>query len=242
MKRSISTLLVRTVLVGLLAGISPQAIAGQNVPATDPPGSLEAIEAATSIAAEKAAVEVMRGIPPGLDIIAVLPFLGDSEGMTTVTFEAALTTAARSRGIRLITRGSDEWSRIGAPVLDPEADLDAVPSKLLPRFIKDYPSGALIWGRLRYARIDESGLSATARIEVRASIPDTGEIAAFIGDGVAPIDTTTMAIGIGREWIGDPWFMPAVLCGAAAGVGIVIVLVLSRRRIARALKSRDLKN
>ena len=118
MKRSISTLLVRTVLVGLLAGISPHAIAGQNVPETDPPGSLEAIEAATSIAAEKAAVEVMRGIPPGLDIIAVLPFLGDSEGMTTVTFEAALTTAARSRGIRLITRGSDEWSRIGAPVLD----------------------------------------------------------------------------------------------------------------------------
>ena len=120
MKRSILTLVVRTVLVGLLAGISPHAIAGQNAPATDPPGSLEAIEAATSIAAEKAAVEVMRGMPPGLDIIAVLPFLGDSEGMTTVTFEAALTTAARSRGIRLITRGSDEWSRIGAPVLDPE--------------------------------------------------------------------------------------------------------------------------
>ena len=242
MKRSILTLLLRTVLLGLLAGISHHAVAGQNTPATDPPGSLEAIEAATSIAAEKAAVEVMRGMPPGLDIIAVLPFLDDSEGMTTATFEAALTTAARSRGIRLITRASDEWSKLGAPVLDADADLDAMPLKLRPRFIQDYPSGAIVWGQLRYARIDESGLSATARIEVRASIPDTGEIAVFIGDGTAPIDATTMAMGIGRDWIDDPWFMPAVLCGAAAGVGIVIVLVLSRRRIARTLKSRDLKN
>lgn len=231
-----------TVVVGLLTCMSHHAIAGQSAPPSDPPGSIEAIEAATSLAAEKAAVEVMRGMPPGLDIIVVLPFLDDSDGMTTVTFEAALTTAARSRGIRLITQESDEWSRIGGPVQDPEVDLDAMPSKLLSRFIEEYPSGALIWGQLRYARIDESGLSATARIEVRASIPDTGEIAAFIGDGNVPIDAATMAMGIGRQWVDDPWFMPAVLCGAAVGFGIVFVLVLSRRRIALALKSRDLKN
>lgn len=232
----------RVVLMGLLACMSHHVVAGQNTPAENPSGSLEAIEAATSVAAEKAAVEVMRGMPPGLDIIAVLPFLDDSEGMTTATFEAALTTAARSRGIRLITRASDEWSKLGAPVLDAGADLDAMPLKLRPRFIQDYPSGALVWGQLRYARIDESGLSATARIEVRASIPDTGEIAVFIGDGTAPIDATTMAMGIGRDWIDDPWFMPAVLCGAAAGVGIAIMLILSRRKIAFALKKRALKN
>jgi hypothetical protein len=213
------------------------AIAGQDVPAGDPPGSRQAIEAATSVAAAEVAGKVMRALPANAEIITVLPLFGDLDGMATATFEAALTEAAEARTVRQAGEGSDGWTSGRA-----SADADEVMAGRVREIAASDSNGTIVWGRIRYARIDDTGFIAQTRIEVTTSDLVNGDVAVFIGDGSAPVEVATIALGLGRNWIDDPWFVPTVVSGAAAGLGLAIVIILSRRRIALGLKSRDLKN
>ncbi|MCP3861399.1 MAG: hypothetical protein GY704_17250 [Phycisphaeraceae bacterium] len=228
---------IRTVFALLLL-VGSSANAGQNPVVDGPPGSRQAIESATRLAADDVAGKIMQGLPAGLELVAVLPLFGDAEGMTTVTFEAALTAASGRRSIRRIDLGSTSGG--GADPVDVDDD-EAIASRVLEYVASDGP-GVIAWGRVRYARIDESGLAAQARIEVTTSDPTTGESAVFIGDGSVPIDPATLAMGLGRDWVDDPWFVPTVISGTVVGCGLAVVLLFSRRRLALALKSRNLKH
>jgi len=204
----------------------------------DLPGSGDAIEKAIEQAALNAATEILDLLPPEIETLAIFPLQDDTEAVATAAFEEAMTQVFSARGLKLVTRSDEEWFRLTGEWEFTEENFDVMPK--LPEFRNVHPAGAMAWGRLRYARIDDSEIKAQARIEVKVGVPDSGVVRTSIGNGLAAIDPDTLAAGFLVKFMRTPWFWFTIVAGVVAAVVIIIIAVPLRRKMKLASKPREI--
>lgn len=201
------------------------------------PGSADAIEDAIGQAAHEAAGEIINLVlPEDVKTIAIFPLFGDTDGAATAVLEEAMTEACGEHGLRLVTLADPAWRELSGGWEITTESIDMMP--VLPAFAESYPAGAMAWGRLRYAEIDDSRFNAKARIEMTVGLADSGVIGTSIGNGLVTIDAETYVSGTIMNIAGKPWFWIAVVVGV---VGIVVIIVLAlplMRRVGMATKPR----
>jgi len=209
-------------------------------PGEDLPGSGDAIEKAVEQAAQDAANEIIDGLPTDVRTIALFPLFGDSDGSATAVFEEAMTKACADSGLKLVTRSDSEWLHLTSEWKFTEDNVDVMPE--LPEFRNVYPAGAMAWGRLRYARIDDSEIKAQARIEIKVGMPGSGVVGTSIGNGLASIDPETFWSGTLMRLTRQPWFWIAVVIGMVAATVLIMIVVPLKRKMALAAKPRKISH
>jgi len=201
------------------------------------PGTRDAIERAIEAAAAEAADRVVEALPEGVSTVALFPLLGDPEGVASTAFEEAMTRSLSRHNLRLVTRSEAEWNRLTSEWKFTEDNFDVMPE--IPDFRKVYPAGAMAWGRLRYARIDDSAIKAQARIEVKFGMPASGDVKTVTGNGLEAIDAGTFVTGTLMGLVRTPWFWLAIVGGIVAAVFLLVVSVPPRRKMRLAAKPRE---
>lgn len=194
--------------------------------AGDTTGSAVAVRTAIAEACEKAANDLLGSIPRDCNAIAVTRLDGDADGTATTMLEASLTSTARLMGVKMI----------GVPnstVFDEAA---------MAAYAVRQPNGAVVSGELRHAEVDESGLTAMARLDLRLVMPATGQVGTFVAEAKAGIDPTTLALGMGRRVMAEPWFGSAATVGIILGVMVLAFSIVFRRRIRLVMKPREIQS
>ncbi len=172
--------------------------------------------------------------------IALVPLVSDDDGEFNAIFEEAMTEACQLRGFRLVTRADPTWDRLTEEWSFAEGKSDVMP--VIPNFENVYPAGAIGWGRVRFAGINDSQLNAEASIEVRVGIPDSGVVGTFIGEGTAPIQAQTAVTAVIVKLTRTPWFLPVAGLGiilGLIGVGMIAVVRKQARLAAKPLQARS---
>lgn len=172
--------------------------------------------------------------------IALVPLANDEDGEFNAIFEEAMTEACRLRGFRLVTRADPTWDKLTEEWAFAEGKSDVMP--VIPNFENVYPAGSIGWGRVRFARIDDSQLDAEASIEVRLGIPDSGVVGTIIGEGTAPIQAQTAVTAVIVNLSRNPWFWPvaglAIILGLI-GAGVIAAVRKQARLAAKPLQTRS---
>jgi hypothetical protein len=250
----------------LIAAIAATIAATEVAADTEIPGSSTAIRESVRMASADAATGIIDWLRSGDDLedlvdteflddfdsaqqardtaaanirtIALVQLANDEDGEFNAIFEEAMTEACRLRGFRLVTRADPTWDKLTEEWAFAEGKSDVMP--VIPNFENVYPAGAIGWGRVRFARIDDSQLMAEASIEVRVGIPDSGVVGTIIGEGTAPIQAqtavTAMVVELSRAW----WFWPVAGLGGILGLigcGMIAAVRKQARLAAKPLQA-----
>ncbi|MCK4872147.1 MAG: hypothetical protein KAS72_05445 [Phycisphaerales bacterium] len=184
-------------------------------------GEDDAIRAALQLAAEDAVTQMVVSLPPEIETIAVLPFARDADGAAVRAIEHELIQRASQLGVRVVTRSDPDWMRLTSEWEFTEDMFDVIPEELLPEFQNVLPAGAVVWGVLEYAGLDDSRIKGQARIQTRMGAVATGHL---VGSGsaeaVVQIDPETFFLALAHEWWA--WVIVGVVV-----VGLLLLLFIA---------------
>lgn len=225
---------LRTFAVAWVIGVL---LASAAVARDDVPGASDAIQKAIEAAAADAVDQVLQTLPGDVVSIAFGPLFRDPEGGASNAVEHALIQMANDRGLKVVTRQDADWAQMIREWVFTEDNFDVMPEALLPEFRSVLPAGAVVWGNLDYARLDDSGYRGQASIHIWLLVVATGQKAGSgHGQGLEYVDWTTFLLAMTQE----VWFWPAVVIAVVVAVVIIIVVVPLRRKMALAAKPREI--